>query len=144
MKNKTSNSGTALVTGAASGLGYEFAKLLAKDAYRLILIDIDKDGLKVAEENLTGVTVTTICPGLTRTRFAETRAGFSRVKTPEPTILYDSSNRVAKIAYRAMLKGKAVSIPVFKNRVMTFLTWLAPRPIAVRFVRKSQNKFNKS
>jgi len=31
----------AIVTGAASGLGYELALLLAKDSYDLILIDID-------------------------------------------------------------------------------------------------------
>ncbi|WP_345191288.1 SDR family oxidoreductase [Algibacter agarivorans] len=32
---------TALVTGAASGLGYELTLLLAKDAYKLILVDVD-------------------------------------------------------------------------------------------------------
>lgn len=32
---------TALITGAASGLGYELSLLLANDAYNLILIDID-------------------------------------------------------------------------------------------------------
>ena len=36
---------TALVTGAASGLGYELATLLAKDAYKLILVDIDAESL---------------------------------------------------------------------------------------------------
>jgi len=32
---------TALITGAASGIGYELSLLLAADAYNLILIDID-------------------------------------------------------------------------------------------------------
>ncbi len=36
---------TALVTGAASGLGYELSLLLASDAYNLILIDIDAENL---------------------------------------------------------------------------------------------------
>lgn len=36
---------TALVTGAASGLGYELATLLANDDYKLILIDIDASSL---------------------------------------------------------------------------------------------------
>ncbi|WP_370476819.1 SDR family NAD(P)-dependent oxidoreductase [Tamlana flava] len=36
---------TALVTGAASGLGYELAMLLANDGYKLILVDIDELGL---------------------------------------------------------------------------------------------------
>lgn len=42
---------TALITGAASGLGYELSLLLAKDAYNLILIDIDAEKLnKVKSE----------------------------------------------------------------------------------------------
>ncbi|GGK25688.1 short-chain dehydrogenase [Yeosuana aromativorans] len=36
---------TALITGAASGLGYELSLLLAKDAYNLILIDVDAENL---------------------------------------------------------------------------------------------------
>ena len=36
---------SALVTGAASGIGYELALLLAKDDYKLILVDIDADKL---------------------------------------------------------------------------------------------------
>ena len=37
---------TALVTGAASGLGYELAFLLIKDGYNLVLVDIDAPKLK--------------------------------------------------------------------------------------------------
>ncbi len=48
-KNKTK---IALVTGAASGLGFELALLLAKDAYDLILIDIDPKKLELAEANI--------------------------------------------------------------------------------------------
>ncbi|WP_179317488.1 SDR family NAD(P)-dependent oxidoreductase [Winogradskyella undariae] len=41
---------TALVTGAASGLGFELALLLAKDDYNLILIDIDSKRLDQARD----------------------------------------------------------------------------------------------
>lgn len=47
MKNKT-----ALITGGASGLGYEFAVLLAKDSYHLLLIDIDSDKLSETKKEL--------------------------------------------------------------------------------------------
>ena len=43
---------TAIVTGAASGLGYELALLLAKDSYNLILIDIDTINLDVAKQSI--------------------------------------------------------------------------------------------
>mgnify|MGYP000057386624 CR=1 FL=1 len=43
---------TALVTGGASGLGYEFALLLAKDSYNLILIDIDTIKLEKTKKEL--------------------------------------------------------------------------------------------
>ncbi|MDN3665920.1 SDR family NAD(P)-dependent oxidoreductase [Algibacter miyuki] len=43
---------TALVTGAASGLGYELALLLAEDNYKLILVDLDSEGLEVVKTEL--------------------------------------------------------------------------------------------
>jgi hypothetical protein len=46
---------TALVTGAASGLGFELALLLAKDNYNLYLIDIDAGNLKSAQEEIKSI-----------------------------------------------------------------------------------------
>lgn len=43
---------TALVTGAASGFGFEFAKLLASDRYALILADKDEARLAMVKEQL--------------------------------------------------------------------------------------------
>lgn len=48
-KNSTK---TALVTGAASGLGFELALLLAKDAYNLILIDINAEKLEQSKADI--------------------------------------------------------------------------------------------
>jgi short-subunit dehydrogenase len=49
LKNLNTSAKTALVTGAASGLGYELSLLLAADAYDLILVDIDKINLEKAK-----------------------------------------------------------------------------------------------
>ncbi len=51
MKNKV-----CLITGAASGLGYEFSKLVIEDGYDLILIDIDKDKLCIVKKELEKIT----------------------------------------------------------------------------------------
>jgi uncharacterized protein len=38
----------ALITGAASGLGLEFCRLLAADSYELVMVDKDENGLELA------------------------------------------------------------------------------------------------
>lgn len=43
---------TALITGAASGLGFELAILLAKDGHDLILVDVDMGGLEKAKNEI--------------------------------------------------------------------------------------------
>jgi short-subunit dehydrogenase len=43
---------TALITGAASGLGYELSLLLANDAYNLILVDIDNEKIKSVKDEI--------------------------------------------------------------------------------------------
>ena len=43
---------TALVTGAASGLGFELAILLATDGYNLILVDVDTEKLEEAKHEI--------------------------------------------------------------------------------------------
>lgn len=43
---------TALVTGAASGLGYQLSLLLANDDYNLILVDIDAEKLNRAKSEI--------------------------------------------------------------------------------------------
>lgn len=63
-KNKT-----ALVTGAASGLGLEFCNLLAKDNYTIIMVDLNADKLeeeKTGLENTFNITVKTLVADLSK------------------------------------------------------------------------------
>ncbi len=51
----------ALVTGAAQGIGYACAQSLAKDGARLVLSDINEDGVKAAAEKLGHHSVAIAC-----------------------------------------------------------------------------------
>ncbi|OUR90319.1 short-chain dehydrogenase [Flavobacteriales bacterium 34_180_T64] len=65
---------TALVTGAASGIGYELAQLLAKDAYQLILVDIDAEKLVEVKSDIDrdfNVDVRILVKDLSRPNIAE-------------------------------------------------------------------------
>lgn len=43
---------TALITGGAGGLGFEFARLAAKDGYQIILADVQEEALQNAKKSL--------------------------------------------------------------------------------------------
>ncbi len=63
----------ALVTGAASGLGFEFCRLLAADAYDLVMVDRDGEGLVQCARQLqqsSGITIQTHIKDLGRNNAA--------------------------------------------------------------------------
>lgn len=54
---------TALVTGGASGIGFELCKLMAADRYNIVIVDMNEIGMKRAAEELEerfGIKVTTM------------------------------------------------------------------------------------
>lgn len=91
----------------------------------------------------TGVSVTTFCPGLIRTNFAQKVSVNSRVPKMEDSLLADKSDKMARMAYKAMLKGKPVYIPTLKNKLIAFLSWLLPRRVIVRMIRATQDSIHK-
>jgi short-subunit dehydrogenase len=82
----------------------------------------------------TGVTVTALCPGPTKTGFADVASlEFSKLFTSLPIA---SARDVAKFGYKAMMKGQVIAIPGFLNTTSAFLTRFFPR----RFVRSMARK----
>ncbi|MGG0238137.1 SDR family NAD(P)-dependent oxidoreductase [Bacillus rhizoplanae] len=55
---------TALITGATSGLGYEFVKLFANDGYNLILVARNSEKLEEIKKSIRNVEVTVISQDL--------------------------------------------------------------------------------
>jgi short-subunit dehydrogenase len=80
-----------------------------------------------------GVTVTTLCPGVTRSQF-HARANLQRSKG----FAMMDADEVARIGYRAMMRGKPVVIAGWMNRLLAALAKASP----VTFSAKIAGKLN--
>ena len=88
----------------------------------------------IAEELAgTGVTVTTLCPGATRTEFAQ-RAGMEQTNLFQGPLM--DSATVALIGYRALLRGKRSVVAGFMNKLTMFSIKFAPRFLVAKITKK--------
>ena len=87
-----------------------------------------------SELKRTGVTVTALCPGPTITEFQK-RAGMAESGMFQSGLAMDSMS-VARIGYRAMMRGKRVAIAGLRNKIMAHSTRLAPRSLLASVVKK--------
>ena len=63
--------------------------------------------------------------------------------TPVPRLVKSglmSSEDVAKAGYKALMKGKTVVIPGFKNKTMALGPRFMPRGMVTSFVRRAQER----
>jgi short-subunit dehydrogenase len=81
----------------------------------------------------TGVTVTVLCPGPTRTAFAE-RAGIAETRLFRGGAM--SAAEVARIGFDAMMAGKREAIAGARNRWMMFGARFAPRSVLAGVTRR--------
>jgi short-subunit dehydrogenase len=73
-----------------------------------------------------GITVSTLCPGITKTAFM-TQSGLANTSLGDHFILrLMTPDAVAKIAYAGLLKKKRVIIPGLMNKINVFFMWLLP------------------
>jgi hypothetical protein len=90
----------------------------------------------------TGVTVTVLCPGPTKTAFQETVSGNSCDN--KITFNMGSAKEVASYGYSAMLRGKGYAIPGRFNKLLSILPRFLTRKGATSVVRKIQEKNRKT
>lgn len=92
----------------------------------------------IAEElRDTGVTVTVLCPGATRTEFHK-RAGMEDINLLKFGVM--DARTVAKIGYRALMKGKRIVIPGIYNKLQMFLAKFTPRKMLAKIVKYQMSK----
>jgi short-subunit dehydrogenase len=81
----------------------------------------------------TGVTVTCLAPGATATRFGETAGALATRLFRAGTM---SSSEVAEAAYTATMKGVALAVPGWRNRILSASVRLVPVATAARVARQ--------
>ena len=86
----------------------------------------------------TGVTVTALCPGPTRTEFGK-RSGMGKTHLFSGPLVMSAAD-VAREGVRAMEKGSALIVPGLTNKAMTFSLRLSPRSLVRRLVHGIQQK----
>jgi short-subunit dehydrogenase len=84
----------------------------------------------------TGVTVTCLCPGPTRTGFQKT-ANMADAPMFKKMHIMDAAS-VAKVGYDAMLRGKVIIVPGLLNKLSALLTRLAPKTFTAKIARAAQ------
>ena len=84
----------------------------------------------------TGVTITTLCPGSTKTEFAA-KAGM------EDTLLFKlfvmSPERVADIAYKAVMKRKTIVVAGIYNKILVMSSYILPNRFYETFTIRAGN-----
>lgn len=80
----------------------------------------------------TGVTVTALCPGPTKSSFQE-RAGMKSVRIARGKMMDSAS--VARIGYRGLMKGKRLVIPGLGNKFLAQTNRVTPRKTVMQIVR---------
>jgi short-subunit dehydrogenase len=83
----------------------------------------------------TGVTVTCLCPGATRTAF-DTTAGNDKSRLFKGAVM--ESMPVAEAGVLAMFRGDAICVPGFMNRLKASTSGLAPRSLLAKIARSYQ------
>ena len=84
-----------------------------------------------------GVTVTALCPGPTRTEFEEV----ANVAGSKAFMIQASVESVARYGYKSMLKGRAVAVPGSANRLLVnYLLRMTPKNVARRVSKMLMEK----
>lgn len=130
------NRGQGRILNVSSTAAFQPGPLMAvyyaSKAYVLSFSEAIENELKDS-----GVTVSALCPGPTKTDFAD-RADLNKSKLLDIGMM--DSETVAKFGYEGFMKGKSVIIPGKQNTIMANSIRFMPRKLATKIVRNLQKE----
>ena len=94
-----------------------------------------------AEYGARGVKVTAICPGFTKTEFAQ-QAGVHEIMQGENRRLWQTAEAVVETAIRANEAGRLVVVPGFHNKVAAVLMKTLPEPAVRALIAAGSAKYH--
>lgn len=89
-----------------------------------------------------GITITTLCPGPTKTEFMKQAKmeEMKVLKTGKIEGLFMTSEAVARLGYKGLMKGKRVVVTGIKNYLGTQLVKVVPKKYVMRFLKRMYRK----
>ena len=111
--------------------GPKMSMYYSSKAYVLSLTEALHDEVK----NL-GIRVSCLCPGPVKTSFQE-KAGINKSEKAKKYLM--DASKVAEEAYLGFIKGRAIIIPGYKNKVLTLGSKLIPRAWSRKIILSSNS-----
>ena len=94
-----------------------------------------------AEYRAAGLKVTAVCPGFTRTEFAQ-QAGIHEIMERESRLFWQSAEAVVETAIRANERGRVVVVPGWHNKLAATLLRGLPEPLVRRLIAAGSAKYH--
>lgn len=94
-----------------------------------------------AEYRARGLRVTAVCPGFTKTEFAEA-AGVQHIMDAEPRALWQTAEQVVEATIRANAKGRVVVVPGWHNKIAAALMKTLPEPVVRAIIAAGSAKYH--
>ena len=111
--------------------GPKMSMYYSSKAYVLSLTEALHDEVKEL-----GIRVSCLCPGPVKTSFQE-KAGIKKSEKAKKYLM--DASKVAEEAYLGFVKGKAIIIPGYKNKLLVLGNKLIPRALSRKIILKSNS-----
>ena len=92
-----------------------------------------------SELSHTNITVTTLCPGPTKTNFAKL-AGLYNNPIHQGIVPILEADDVAECGYKMMMRGKRLVIVGLMNKICSFISFLMPSSLVMNSIKKLHSK----
>ena len=93
-----------------------------------------------AEYRASGLKITAVCPGFTKTEFAS-EAGFQHIIDKSPRMFSNTADDVAESAIRGNEAGRVVVVPGLHNRIAVALMRALPEPLVRAAINAGAAKY---